>query len=286
MELQGMHRYRLGAVLGEGGAGCVYEAIRLDTARRVAIKLLRDDAPRTGRERTRFLRELELCARLSHPNVVALLDSGETADGRLFAVFEHVAGRTLRALLSADGALQAETTGVLMAQVLDGLAHAHGNGVVHRDLKPQNVMVTTIDGEPCAKILDFGIGALLPDARAADELTLTAATEVLGSPQYCAPEQLRGEPPTAKSDFYAWGLMVIECLTGHPVMQGASVADVLYQLRARMRMRMPCRTASTRRGVRSSVRFTTTRFAMRARCGAGCCTATIRISTRTRSRPT
>ncbi|KVE26994.1 protein kinase [Burkholderia singularis] len=229
VELQGMHRYRLGAVLGEGGAGCVYEAIRLDTARRVAIKLLRDDAPRTGRERTRFLRELELCARLSHPNVVALLDSGETADGRLFAVFEHVAGRTLRALLSADGALQAETTGVLMAQVLDGLAHAHGNGVVHRDLKPQNVMVTTIDGEPCAKILDFGIGALLPDARAADELTLTAATEVLGSPQYCAPEQLRGEPPTAKSDFYAWGLMVIECLTGHPVMQGASVADVLYQ---------------------------------------------------------
>ncbi|WP_157135603.1 protein kinase domain-containing protein, partial [Burkholderia oklahomensis] len=232
-ELQGEHRYRLGAVLGEGGAGRVLEAIRLDTSQRVAVKLLREDAPRGARERTRlrarFRREMTLCARLSHPNVVALLDNGETPDGLLFAVFEHVEGRTLRALLAADGALPAEATGVLMAQVLDGLAHAHASGVVHRDLKPQNVMVTTIDGEPRAKILDFGIGALLPDAHAADELTLTATTEVLGSPQYCAPEQLRGEPPTAKSDFYAWGLMVIECLTGHPVMQGASVADVLYQ---------------------------------------------------------
>ncbi|AIP63349.1 protein kinase [Burkholderia thailandensis] len=232
-ELQGEHRYRLGAVIGEGGAGRVHEAIRLDTSQRVAIKLLLEDAPRGARERTRlrarFRREMALCARLSHPHVVALLDSGETPDGLLFAVFEHVAGRTLRARLAADGALPAEAAGALMAQVLDGLAHAHANGVVHRDLKPQNVMVTTLDGEPCAKILDFGIGALLPDARAADELTLTATTEVLGSPQYCAPEQLRGEPPTAKSDFYAWGLMVIECLTGHPVMQGASVADVLYQ---------------------------------------------------------
>ncbi|MCS3391940.1 TOMM system kinase/cyclase fusion protein [Burkholderia thailandensis] len=232
-ELQGEHRYRLGAVIGEGGAGRVHEAIRLDTSQRVAIKLLLEDAPRGARERTRlrarFRREMALCARLSHPHVVALLDSGETPDGLLFAVFEHVAGRTLRARLAADGALPAEAAGTLMAQVLDGLAHAHANGVVHRDLKPQNVMVTTLDDEPCAKILDFGIGALLPDARAADELTLTATTEVLGSPQYCAPEQLRGEPPTAKSDFYAWGLMVIECLTGHPVMQGASVADVLYQ---------------------------------------------------------
>lgn len=232
-ELQGTHRYRLGPLIGEGATGHVHEAARLDTGERVAIKLLREDATRDegerARSRARFRRETQLCARLAHPNVVALLDSGETADGRLFAVFEHVPGRTLRTMLSADGPLPAETAGALMAQVLDGLAHAHRGGVVHRDLKPQNVMVVSVEGALQAKILDFGIGTLLPNAQLGDELTLTRSDEVLGSPQYCSPEQLRGEPPTAKSDFYAWGLVVIECLTGQPVMQGSSVAEILYQ---------------------------------------------------------
>jgi TOMM system kinase/cyclase fusion protein len=232
-ELQGGQRYRLGTMIGEGGTGILYAATRIDTLQIVAIKILREDpalAPDDrARLRARFRREMDLCERLAHPNIVALLDNGETPDGRLFAVFEYVPGRTLRAVLAADGALPAVTTGVLMGQVLDGLANAHRNGVVHRDLKPQNVMVMVVDGQPHAKILDFGIGALLPDARRGDEKTLTQSTEVLGSPQYCSPEQLRGEPPTAKSDFYAWGLVVIECLTGHPVMEGASVAEILYQ---------------------------------------------------------
>ncbi|MGG1943812.1 TOMM system kinase/cyclase fusion protein [Trinickia sp. NRRL B-1857] len=227
------HRYRVGAPLGEGATGVVYEAWRVDTGERVAIKLLREDATRDADERTRlrarFRRETQLCARLTHAHIVALLDNGETSDGRLFAVFEHVPGQTLRAMLAADGPLPAETAGHLMAQVLDGLAHAHRGGVVHRDLKPQNVMVTRVDGALQAKILDFGIGALLPNAQLGDELTLTRTDEVLGSPQYCSPEQLRGEPPTAKSDLYAWGLVVIECLTGQPVMQGSTVADILYQ---------------------------------------------------------
>ena len=232
-ELAATHRYRLGALLGEGATGVVYEAWRADTGERVAVKLLREDASRDADERmrlrARFQRETQLCARLAHPHIVALLDNGETADGRLFAVFEHVPGETLRAMLAAHGPLPAETAGHLMAQVLDGLAHAHRGGVVHRDLKPQNVMVTRLDGALHAKILDFGIGALLPNAGLADELTLTRTDEVLGSPRYCSPEQLRGEPPTAKSDFYAWGLVVIECLTGQPVMQGATVAEILYQ---------------------------------------------------------
>lgn len=232
-ELVGQYHYRLGPLIGEGATGRVHEASRVDTGERVAIKVLREDSTRDAseraRSRARFRRETQLCARLAHPNVVALLDSGETADGRLFTVFEHVPGRTLRAMLSADGPLPAETAGALMAQVLDGLTHAHRGGVVHRDLKPQNVMVVSTEGALQAKILDFGIGTLLPNAQLGDELTLTRSDEVLGSPQYCSPEQLRGEPPTAKSDFYAWGLVVIECLTGQPVMQGASVAEILYQ---------------------------------------------------------
>ena len=226
-------RYQLGALLGEGATGSVYKATRLDTGHTVAVKLLREDATQPAAERlrlrARFQRETQLCERLHHPHVVALLDKGETPAGRLFAVFEFVPGRTLRDMLTADGALSAITTGLLMTQVLDGLASAHRQGVVHRDLKPQNVMVALADGEPQAKILDFGIGALLPDARRSDEHTLTRLTDVLGSPQYCSPEQLRNEEPTVRSDLYAWGLLVIECLTGHAVMQGTSVAEILYQ---------------------------------------------------------
>ncbi|WP_133649393.1 TOMM system kinase/cyclase fusion protein [Paraburkholderia flava] len=227
------HRYQPGALLGEGASGSIYRAVCIETGQTVAVKLLREDATQPDearrRLRARFEREMLLCERLHHPNVVALLDRGETPDGNLFAVFEFVPGHTLRDLLRADGALPAVTTGLLMAQVLDGLASAHRAGVVHRDLKPSNVMVTTIDGVPHAKILDFGIGVLLPDVRRVDEHTLTQMNDVLGTPQYCAPEQLRNETPTLASDLYAWGLMVIECLTGHAVMQGASIAEILYQ---------------------------------------------------------
>jgi TOMM system kinase/cyclase fusion protein len=232
-QLAGAHFYRLGARLGEGGGGTVFQATRIDNGQTVAVKLMCEESSRTpaerNRARARFAREQRLCERLHHPNVVALLDHGETLDGQLFAVFEFVPGRTLRDVLAAEGALSAVTTGLLMTQVLEGLAAAHRQGVVHRDLKPQNVMVTMIDGAPQAKILDFGIGALLADAGRTDGCTLTQTTEVLGSPQYCAPEQLRNEKPTIRTDLYAWGLLVIECLTGQAVIQGASVADILYQ---------------------------------------------------------
>lgn len=231
--LRGARAYRVGALLGEGGSGSVYQAARLDDGQLVAIKLLREDAlqPAEQRQRlrARFERETQLCERLHHPHIVALLDKGETPGGQLFAVFEFVSGKTLRELLAADAALSAVTTGILMTQVLDGLAGAHRQGVVHRDLKPQNVMITMTGGAPQAKILDFGIGALLPHAQHSEERTLTRSHEVLGSPQYCSPEQLRNEELTLRSDLYAWGLVVIECLTGHAVMQGSSVADILYQ---------------------------------------------------------
>jgi serine/threonine protein kinase len=164
-----MHGYRLGAPLGEGGSGAVYRAIRVDSGQTVAIKLMREDVARTAaervRSRARFEQETRLCETLEHPHVVALLDKGESPDGQLFAVFEFVPGKTLREMIEDEGALSAVTTGLLMTQVLEGLAAAHKQGIVHRDLKPQNVMVTMIDDVPHAKILDFGIGALISDAR-------------------------------------------------------------------------------------------------------------------------
>ncbi|WGS44688.1 TOMM system kinase/cyclase fusion protein [Burkholderia sp. JSH-S8] len=232
-ELAGKRRYRLGPLLGEGGNGVVFRATCGDTGQDVAIKLMRDDAARAtaerARRRARFQHETHLCEALRHPNIVALLDKGEAPDGRLFAVFEFVAGRTLRDWLAAEGPLSAVDTGRLMTEVLDALAAAHRSGIVHRDLKPQNIMIAMADGEPHAKLLDFGVGELLPGAEDLARQTSTQATEVLGSPQYCAPEQLRNEAPTPRSDLYAWGLVVIECLTGDVVMHGASVADILYQ---------------------------------------------------------
>ncbi|KVO38478.1 protein kinase [Burkholderia ubonensis] len=247
-ELAGTWRYRLGPLLGEGGNGVVFRATCSDTAQDVAIKLMRDDATKTAaeraRQRARFRRETHLCEGLRHPNIVALLDKGEAPDGRLFAVFELVQGRTLRDRLAGDGPLSAVETGRLMTEVLDALAAAHRRGVVHRDLTPQNIVIAMADDGPHAKLLDFGIGALLPGMKGVESQTATQATEVLGSPQYCAPEQLRNEAPTLKSDLYAWGLVVIECLTGEVVMHGASVADILYQQLSPVDIALPPSIAS------------------------------------------
>ncbi|WP_174991735.1 TOMM system kinase/cyclase fusion protein [Burkholderia arboris] len=246
--LAGKWHYRLGPLLGEGGNGVVFRATCDETGQDVAIKLMRDDAALTAaeraRRRARFRRETSLCEALRHPNIVALLDQGEALDGRLFAVFELVEGRTVRDRLATEGPLSAVDTGRLMTEVLDALAAAHRRGIVHRDLTPQNIVIAMADDGPHAKLLDFGIGALLPGTDDIARQTATLATEVLGSPPYCAPEQLRNEPPTPASDLYAWGLIVIECLTGDVVMQGASVADILYQQLSPVDVALPPSIAS------------------------------------------
>ena len=250
--MRGKRRYRLGPVLGEGGGGVVFRATCVETGQDVAVKLMREDDAQTAaqraRQRARFQRETLLCAGLHHPNIVALLDQGEAPDGRLFAVYEFVPGRTLRDRLAVEGPLSAVDTGRLMTEVLEALAAAHRRGIVHRDLKPRNIMIAMADDGPHAKILDFGVGALMPSAERSDGLALERTTEVLGSPQYCSPEQLRNEAPTLKSDLYAWGLVVIECLTGRAVMQGASVADILYQQLSPVDIALPSSIASHRLG--------------------------------------
>lgn len=246
--LGGKRRYVLGPMLGEGGGGVVFRAECVETGQDVAVKLMHEGDMKTAAQRARFRRETLLCEGLHHPNIVALLDQGEAPDGRLFAVYEFVPGRTLHDRLAVEGPLSAVDTGRLMTQVLDALAAAHRRGIVHRDLKPRNIMIAMTDDGPHAKILDFGVGALLPSAERSDGLALERTTEVLGSPQYCSPEQLRNEPPTLKSDLYAWGLVVIECLTGRAVMQGASVADILYQQLSPVDIALPPSIASHRLG--------------------------------------
>ncbi|MEM6269296.1 MAG: TOMM system kinase/cyclase fusion protein [Bacteroidota bacterium] len=225
--------YRILEKIGEGGYGLVFKAEQISTGQTVAIKMLKFPKEQDTKGRKyqiiRFERETQLCAQINHPNIVQLLDKGYTAASEPYAVFEFVEGRSLKDLIGIQEGLSAPETKELMAQVLDALVAAHAKGVVHRDLKPHNIMVTRTGSKAHVKVLDFGIGAFTREFRRGDYQSLTLTQEVVGTPAYSAPEQLRGEAPSGKSDLYAWGLILLECLTGEPVIQGDSLAEVFQQ---------------------------------------------------------
>jgi TOMM system kinase/cyclase fusion protein len=208
--------YRIIELLGEGAFGRVHKAIQITTNQPVAIKIVK---PQNTQQVARFEREVQICAEISHPYIVKLLDKGYTSDNIPFVVFEYISGTTLKKHILEKGMLTISETKELMGQILDALSCAHDRGIVHRDLKPENIMITRTGTRSYVKILDFGIGAF----------TQEYVTDTAGTPAYAAPEQLRGETPTTKSDLYAWGLLLIECLTGQPAIRGKSVADIYYQ---------------------------------------------------------
>jgi serine/threonine protein kinase len=210
-------RYRLGRPLGHGGMATVYLGHDSELDRPVAIKVLAENLAGDEAFRRRFLREARLAARLSHPNVVSVYDAGEQADGRPYIVMEHVDGETLAELLSERGRLPADQAAALAAQACRGLAHAHAAGLVHRDVKPQNLLLHR-DGT--LKVADFGI------ARLAEGTALTQAGTVLGTAAYLAPEQALGENATPAADVYSLAAVLYELLTGRPPYQLDSLADL------------------------------------------------------------
>jgi eukaryotic-like serine/threonine-protein kinase len=212
-------RYRTVQVLGHGGMASVELAHDLELDRPVAIKRLAENLAANDDFTRRFLREARLAARLSHPNIVAVYDVGEK-DGRPFIVMEYVEGETLADLLRRRGRIKPEEAVALALQACAGLATAHEAGLVHRDIKPQNVLVTP---GGAVKIADFGI------ARSLDGTRLTQAGTVLGTAAYLAPEQAAGETVTAAADVYGLGAVLYELLTGRP----PYVADSLAELAAR-----------------------------------------------------
>ncbi|MFY8299929.1 TOMM system kinase/cyclase fusion protein [Pseudoalteromonas sp. SS15] len=236
-------QYELLHKIGEGGFGKVFKAIQANTGQPVAIKFLaiepHCDEQQKKRYIERFKRETALSSQLQHPNIVRLLDKGQINDNLLYGVFEYVEGRSLREHLIQEGALNAVDAKEVMLQVLDALVHAHQNGIVHRDIKPANIMLSKTGAKTHAKILDFGIGTLTQDSRQADFNTLTLTQETLGTPSYSAPEQLRGEPATEKTDLYVWGLVFLECLTGLPAITGSSIAAVYHKQLSDMQVSIP-----------------------------------------------
>ena len=200
-------RYRICELLGEGGYGRVFRAVQLPLEREVAVKIVN---ARDSELAARFVREAAIVRSLEHPNTVRVLDVGTTPEGAPFIVLELLRGQDVDQLLEREGCLSAEAALDITAQVLKSLAEAHEKGIVHRDIKPGSVFITSHFGEPLfVKVLDFGIAKQL---RSGDKLT--ALGETLGTPSYMPPEQALGRPIDARTDIYAVGLMLAEMFTG------------------------------------------------------------------------
>jgi eukaryotic-like serine/threonine-protein kinase len=218
-------RYELDGIVGRGGMAEVFRArdIRLD--RIVGVKTLRDDLARDQTFQARFRREAQSAASLNHPSIVAVYDTGEDMVGNTpvpYIVMEFVDGRTLRDLLRDDRRLLPERAAEITDGVLRALDYSHRNGIVHRDIKPGNVMLTR-SGD--VKVMDFGIARAVSDAQA----TMTQTAQVIGTAQYLSPEQARGERVDARSDLYSAGCLLYELLTGRPPFTGDSPVAIAYQ---------------------------------------------------------
>ena len=209
-------RYRLIELLGQGGMATIYRAADNGLGRDVALKLLRSEYLRDPDFSSRFRQEAQAAASLSHPNVVTVYDYGEDPSGP-FIVMELVDGEDLATILRRSGALPPRQAARIASGVGRALAAAHASGIVHRDVKPGNVLIGR-DGR--VKVVDFGI------ARAVAEAQVTLPGTTLGSVHYFSPEQARGEPATAASDIYSLGIVLYEMLTGVRPWEGDSAASV------------------------------------------------------------
>jgi eukaryotic-like serine/threonine-protein kinase len=209
-------RYRLDAQVGAGGMSTVYRAFDITLERPVAIKLLHREIAADSDQIERFRREARAVAQLSHPHIVTVIDAGED-DGRPYIVFEFVEGETLKQRIKRLGRLPVDEAVAYAIEIARALGAAHSRNIVHRDVKPQNVL---IDAEGSAKVTDFGI------ARSLDDEGLTADGRVLGTTDYVAPEQALGQPCTAQSDLYSLGIVLYEMLTGEVPFKGENQVAV------------------------------------------------------------
>jgi ABC-type transport system substrate-binding protein/class 3 adenylate cyclase/streptogramin lyase/tRNA A-37 threonylcarbamoyl transferase component Bud32 len=220
---QAISGYRIEAVLGRGSMGTVYSALDVALERRVALKVITPELSRDERFRDRFLRESKLAASLEHPHIVPIHAAGE-ADGLLYLAMRYVEGRDLGALLRGLGRLDPERALAILGQVASALDVAHARGLVHRDVKPANIMLTHHGArEDYAYLCDFGLAK-----HTSTVSSLTGSRAIVGTVDYLAPEQIEGRPVDGRVDVYALGCVLYECLTGEPPYQrGNELASLL-----------------------------------------------------------
>ena len=258
------HNYRIEKLLGSGGFSRVYQATQLDLERAVAIKILQpplqgihDDQERDERLQgliSRFEREARMVSKLRSPHTITMYAYGQADDGQLFMSIEYVDGLTLSDLVRAQGALSADRVAKIMRQVLLGLYEAHELGMLHRDIKPQNIMVYEHLGQKDqVKLLDFGIVKLISSESTRDQVDLTSDDTLVGTPRYMAPEYIRGEDLTPSSDLYSLGLVMYELLVGERAIQADSSIQIIGKQLERESFYLPAQLPTTDIALRSII---------------------------------
>src|SRR5438132_1065028 len=220
-------RYHIMKKLGEGGMGQVYLAEHVKMGRRSAIKVMNPSMVHDPDAISRFNREAANASRITHPNVCAIYDFGETADGTIYLAMEFVEGEPLTDLLQREGALAAPRAAHIFVQVADALQAAHDLGIVHRDLKPDNIMLTRgRQGSDVVKVVDFGIAKAV-GGDGGQKVTKTGL--VVGTPEFMSPEQLAGDKLDGRSDLYSLALVLFKMLTGKLPFQATSVQETMIK---------------------------------------------------------
>jgi pSer/pThr/pTyr-binding forkhead associated (FHA) protein/predicted Ser/Thr protein kinase len=214
--------YRIVSLLGQGGMGVVYLAEKVDSGQRVALKLLTPDLARSSGFRERFVREANYASSMRHPNVIEVYDAGEQ-DDVLYIAMQFVEGEDLKSLLTREGRLDAQRTVGILGQIASALDAAHSTGLMHRDIKPGNVMIAAGSPEHCY-LTDFG----LSKNPSSDSIALTAQGEFVGTIDYTAPELVLGKKADSRLDVYSLGCLFYECLTGAPPFPKERDVEVLY----------------------------------------------------------
>jgi len=234
-------RYRALASLGRGGTADVYEAEHIDLGKIVAVKVLRSEFVNDAQLVARLRLDGRSLGALDHPNIVAVMDSGETSDGRRFIVMERLWGHTLKRELALRGPFKPRDAIAVLRQLLSALCAAHGIGIVHRDIKPDNLFLHEpngiVGGEPVLKVLDFNFAKVVRGVSERSPAPLTISTdqnEIVGTPRYLSPEAARGLHVDHRSDLYPAGIVLYELLVGHDPFSDIETVGELIRAHARL----------------------------------------------------